>query len=58
VALVGWRLIPAPGEDAGGGAAAPYLAELRRYVDLLQGKIDFTSEEGTGSAFTITIPVT
>jgi signal transduction histidine kinase len=29
-----------------------------RYVDLLQGKIDFTSEEGTGSAFTITIPVT
>jgi PAS domain S-box-containing protein len=28
-----------------------------RYVDLLQGKIDFTSQEGKGSTFTVTLPI-
>jgi PAS domain S-box-containing protein len=30
---------------------------VNRYVDLLGGKIDFSSEEGKGSTFTIIIPV-
>lgn len=30
---------------------------VSRYVDLLKGKIDFTSVEGKGSTFTITIPI-
>jgi signal transduction histidine kinase len=29
---------------------------VKRYVDLLEGKISFTSEEGKGSTFTIIIP--
>lgn len=29
---------------------------VKRYLDLLQGKIHYTSEEGKGSTFTITIP--
>jgi len=30
---------------------------VSRYVDLLEGSIGFTSEEGKGSTFTITLPV-
>lgn len=29
---------------------------VKRYVDLLDGKIDFTSEAGKGTTFTVTIP--
>lgn len=31
---------------------------VKRYVDLLDGKIDFESTEGKGSTFTITLPIT
>jgi PAS domain S-box-containing protein len=31
---------------------------VKRYVDLLQGDIHFTSEEGKGSSFIITLPLT
>ncbi|MFM9841190.1 MAG: ATP-binding protein [Cyclobacteriaceae bacterium] len=31
---------------------------VKRYVDLLQGDIHFTSEEGKGSSFIITLPIT
>jgi PAS domain S-box-containing protein len=31
---------------------------VNRYVDLLEGSIEFNSEEGKGSTFTITLPVT
>jgi signal transduction histidine kinase len=30
---------------------------VKRYVDLLNGKIDFESHEGKGSTFTITLPI-
>jgi len=31
---------------------------VKRYVDLLEGSIDFSSVEGKGSTFTVTLPVT
>lgn len=30
---------------------------VKRYIDLLEGSIDFTSQEGKGSTFTVTLPL-